>query len=115
MSSNQNLNMGFKCNYCEKEPFELKKFLDDHLAMKHNLEFPCCQCNEAFVDQKMLAEHLSIHNGFQKVFVLPFGFFVLVYTMSCKSSLGFLCSLYVLLINYTSPYLIMLCIVADVH
>ena len=68
MSSNQNLNMGFKCNYCEKEPFELKKFLNDHLAMKHNLEFPCCQCNEAFVDQKMLAEHLSIHNGFQKVF-----------------------------------------------
>ena len=61
-------NMTFKCNYCEKEPFELKKFLNDHLAMKHNLEFPCYKCNEAFEHQRLLAEHLSIHNGFQKVF-----------------------------------------------
>ena len=61
-------NMTFKCHYCEKEPFELKKFLNDHLAMKHNLEFPCYKCNEAFENQKYLAEHLSCHNGFQKVF-----------------------------------------------
>ena len=60
--------MTFKCHYCEKEPFELKKFLNDHLAMKHNLEFPCYKCNEAFENQKYLAEHLSCHNGFQKVF-----------------------------------------------
>ena len=62
------LNMTFKCHYCEKEPFELKKFLNDHLAKKHNLEFPCYKCNEAFENQNYLAEHLSCHNGFQKVF-----------------------------------------------
>ena len=61
--------MSFKCNYCEKEPFEYKNFLKDHLALKHSLKFPCFQCNEGFKERKALVQHLSAcHNIVQEMF-----------------------------------------------
>ena len=62
--------MGYKCHYCEKDPFESKNILTDHLALKHNRKFPCFLCNKGFEDKQFLMQHVSLcHNGSQKVFL----------------------------------------------
>ena len=62
--------MGYKCHYCEKDPFDSKKILTDHLALKHNRKFPCFLCNKGFEDKQFLMQHVSLcHNGSQKVFL----------------------------------------------
>ena len=51
--------MIFKCNYCEKEPFNSKKVLKNHLIKKHGRKILCFKCTESFLDQESLAKHVS--------------------------------------------------------
>ena len=46
--------------FSDFEMLEIRRILP-----KNSLTFLCVQCNEAFVDHKSLAEHLSCHNNFQ--------------------------------------------------